>query len=102
MERRVCLLTAWEGVRPAFPAASCKRGVNRGSISVGARPVKNRRRPVFHDVRFAAGWPRRTRDIAPERPEGGPKALICRVGQLNACFDAAILKIRDALRLHAR
>jgi hypothetical protein len=102
MESGACLLACGKCVRSADSVARRNSGVNRGFVAVGTRPVKNLRGPVLHKICFSAVWPRSARgDAASERPKGRPKTRIRCVGQLEARFDPAVLKVFYAFRVHA-
>src|SRR5260370_20503341 len=76
--------------------------VNRGSIPVGIKSAIHLRRPVLHEIRFAAVGPwRPCADAVSKGPEGRPKALVCGVRELDAGLDATEQEDLRPLSLHA-
>src|ERR1017187_194856 len=100
MEGGVRLLAAGESVRSSDSGTSSFSRVNSGPVPCGTWSAVNLRRPVLHKIRFAAIGPRYPRVVGSEGPEGGPKALVGRIGNLETGLDEAVLKVFYAFRLH--
>src|SRR4029077_12289708 len=69
--------------------------------SSGNWSAVNQSGPNLHKIRFAAGWPGSCADVASKGPKSWPKALVGCAGELDAGLDPAVLKILQALSLHA-
>src|SRR5215831_1426800 len=101
MEGRIGRLPTGECESLSYAAASRLRGVNRGVVPRRTRSVQYLRRPVLHEVGFAARRPGHGADVAAQAPECRPQALVCGIGQLNTGLENTEREILFVFGIHA-